>query len=237
MKCTHIITRIVIYWLCYAVSLMCVTCFFANYRFSYHRLLLEILKGKQPRSSQELPCLVHRFYLRKKMKKLNQQLGGLFPLVCRAGLCWQVLSISDGKKDFFEIKIYLLLNWKVPSLRERCYAMQLFRELVSKGLYEITCLKLCQSATLQDKLPKSSSCKCRIEVSHCYNRVLCFRFWRNDFYFQQVFLWVWELKARQVVRKVSHPGKWHPSSDLSRNMKTPVLVSVTASKYDYIMHW
>ena len=29
--------------------------------------------------------------------------------------------------------------------------MQLFRELVSKGLYEITCLKLCQSATLQDK--------------------------------------------------------------------------------------
>ena len=161
MKCTHIITSIVIYWLCYVVSLLCVTCFFPNYRFSYHRLLLEILKGKQPRSSQELPCLVHRFYLRKKMKKLNQQLGGLFPLVCRAGLCWQVLSISDGKKDFFEIKIYLLLNWKVPSLRERCYAMQLFRELVSKGLYEITCLKLCQSATLQDKLPKSSSCKCR----------------------------------------------------------------------------
>lgn len=199
---------------------------FPNYRFSYHRLLLEILKGKQPRSSQELPCLVHRFYLRKKMKKLNQQLGGLFPLVCRAGLCWQVLSISDGKKDFFEIKIYLLLNWKVPSLRER-----------SKGLYEITCLKLCQSAMLQDKLPKSSSCKCRIEVSHCYNRVLCFRFWRNDFYFQQVFLWVWELKARQVVRKVAQPSKWHPSIDLSRNMKTPVLVSVTASKYDYIMHW
>ena len=44
------------------------------------------------------------------MKKLNQQLGGLFPLVCRAGLCWQVLSISDGKKIEEEIEIYLLLN-------------------------------------------------------------------------------------------------------------------------------
>ena len=53
------------------------------------------------------------------MKKLNQQLGGLFSLVCRASLCYASIKVVKKKKNFSLKLKYICCSTERCHLSER----------------------------------------------------------------------------------------------------------------------